>query len=139
MCKLTDYLLEAVKQNGMIIGLIKDPSEEMQLEAVRQVPFALELIEDPSEKVQLEAVRKDGYLIDYIEDPSEEMQLEAEKSKRNVSNYYDVIVIGDSVKVGCDTRTKEEWLNTTVAEIEDKHGHENAILLESLKEIIRKL
>jgi hypothetical protein len=69
--------LEAVRQNVRAIRFIKDPSETVQLEAVRWNGYALRYIKDPSEKVQLEAVRWNGCALRYIKDPSEKVQLEA--------------------------------------------------------------
>jgi hypothetical protein len=71
--------LAAVKQNGLSIQFIKNPSESIQLAAVKQNVYAIQYIENPSESVQLAAVKKYGYAIAHIKNPSESVQLAAVK------------------------------------------------------------
>jgi len=79
--------LEAVKQNGLAIQFIKNPSLEFQLEAVKQNGHAIKYIKKPSLEVQLEAVKQDGHAIKYIKNPSLEFQLEAVKQDGHAIKY----------------------------------------------------
>jgi hypothetical protein len=76
--------LEAVKQNGMAIKYIKNPSEALQLEAVksgtiyddneyRDYIHPILFIENPSEAVKLEAVKNDERVIKFIKSPSNDV------------------------------------------------------------------
>ena len=65
----------AVKQNGLAIKLIKNPSEELKLAAVKQNGDAIKWIDNPSEELQLAAVKQDGSAIRHIDNPSKELQL----------------------------------------------------------------
>ena len=69
--------IEAVKNLGIAIEYIENPSKEVQLEAVKQNGYAIEYIENPSKEVQLAAVRENGYAIQYIKTPLEEVMYEA--------------------------------------------------------------
>ena len=79
--------LEAIKQDGYSIKYIKNPSEKLQLEAVKRDGYSIEYIENTSEKVQLEAVKQNGFSIDYIQNPSEKVQLEAVKQNSSSIEY----------------------------------------------------
>jgi len=45
--------LGAIKQNGMLIQYIKNPSEKVQLAAVKQNGWVIGFIENPSKSIQL--------------------------------------------------------------------------------------
>ena len=79
--------LEAVKHDGSAIQHIKNPSEAVQLEAVKQNGSAIRYIKNPSEVVQLEAVKQNGSAIQYIKDPSEKLKLEAAKNNGFALKY----------------------------------------------------
>lgn len=129
--------LEAVKQNGFALGLIEeeDRTEELKLEAVKQNGKALMHIEeeDRTEKIRLEAIKQNGFALNYIaaEFITEEMMLEAH------TRQYDITFLGNNIKVGCEVKTKEEWLNTTFDEIKKEHGIRSANFLKTVKDIIR--
>ena len=69
--------LAVVRQNGLVIGYIRDPSEAVKSAAVRQNGLVIGFIRDPSEAVQLAAVQEDGRAIRHIENPSEAIKLAA--------------------------------------------------------------
>ena len=69
--------LAAMKQDGMLVRYIANPSREVQLAAVTQDGFAIQYIEEPSLDVQLAAVRQNGLAIQYIKEPSRQVQLVA--------------------------------------------------------------
>ena len=69
--------LAAVRQAGVAIYYIKNPTPEMQLVAVKQNGTAIEYIENPTPEMQLVAVRRAGVAIRYIENPTPAIQLAA--------------------------------------------------------------
>jgi hypothetical protein len=69
--------LWAVRQYGLLIQYIPNPTEEMKLIAVSRNGGALQYIDNPSEEVQLAAVKQYGKIIQLIDTPSEEVQLAA--------------------------------------------------------------
>lgn len=76
--------LAAVREDGLNIKYIYNPSEKIQLEAVREDEDAIMYIEHPTEKVQLESVKRSSLsthqaTIQYIKEPSEAVQLAAIK------------------------------------------------------------
>ena len=78
MGKLTEAeKLAAVKEDGLRIRYIRDPSKAVQLAAVKEDGYSIQYIHSPSEKVQLEAVKQNGYSIQFIPNPSEKAQFEA--------------------------------------------------------------
>jgi protein tyrosine phosphatase (PTP) superfamily phosphohydrolase (DUF442 family) len=112
--------LEAVKQDGLTIRYIHNPSEAIKLVAVKQYGNAIRFIHNPSEEVQLEAVKQNGLTIQYIEDPSEEVQLEAVKQNEDSIQFF-----------------KKAWLKNiksktklTVSEIEERLGYKVEIIAE---------
>lgn len=50
--------LRAVKENGMILEYIKNPTEELCIEAVRQNGYALEYVREQTEEMCIEAVKQ---------------------------------------------------------------------------------
>lgn len=72
-----DYCLSQVKQDGLTLQYVKNPSPNIQLEAVKQNGYAIQYIHNPSETLQLEAVKQTGLSIKYIKNPSLNIQLEA--------------------------------------------------------------
>lgn len=95
-------IMTAVKQNGMAIQYIPDPSEELQFIAVEQKPENVRYIKNPTQKIQTYVVEKsprevlniknvtsetqllalklDGQLINMFHNPSPEVQLIAVQS-----------------------------------------------------------
>jgi len=71
--------LEAVKQTGMSLQFIENPTPEFQLAAVEQDSYAIQFIPNPTPEMCLTAVRQDGFSIQCIKNPSIEVQLEAVK------------------------------------------------------------
>ena len=77
------------------------------LEAVKQDGLTIEYIVNPSKEVQLAAVKQDGDAIKFIDNPDKEVQLEAIKNN--------MTLIGkDVIKIGCILKTKKEWLEVNV-------------------------
>jgi len=70
---LKSVQLAVVKQNGIAIEHIENPTESDQLAAVTQNGWVLDLIKNPSKSVQLAAVTKNGWAIQYIKNTSEEI------------------------------------------------------------------
>jgi hypothetical protein len=96
-----DLQLEAVKQDGLSIQYIKNPSKAVQLEAVKENGDAIDFIKNPIEEVQLEAVKQKGYAIEFISNPSEEVQLEAFKKNSRSIQYISnpsKVVLKEAVK-----------------------------------------
>ena len=96
--------LAAVKQDGLAIKHIKNPSEEVKLEAVGQDGLAIQYIKNPSEKVQLEAVKQDGYAIQYIKTNDDEVILAALETANEISIWAflvnnDYETLSDEVKL----------------------------------------
>ena len=83
------FQLKAVRQNGLDIKSIDNPSLPIQLEAVKEDGYAIKYIDNISEEVQLEAIRQDETAIQYIENPSEQLQLEALKENVRAIEYID--------------------------------------------------
>ena len=73
--------LKAVKQNGLAIQYIKNPTEEMKLEAVKQNGLAIKYINNPTEEMKLEAVKQNGLAILYIKNPNLHILLRSIKHK----------------------------------------------------------
>ncbi len=71
--------LKMVKNDGLSIEKIENPSETIQLHAARERGHAIRYIKYPSEEVQLAAISNFSYSISYIENPSERVQLAAVK------------------------------------------------------------
>lgn len=69
-----------VKNNGLKIQQIVDPSEEIQRLAIQENGCSIQYIENPSISIQIEAVAKDSMAIRYIDNPSEEVMLESIKN-----------------------------------------------------------
>ena len=132
--------LEAIRREGNAIRHIKDPSEKVQLEAVRQQGNALEHIENASEKVQLEAVRQDGNAIGYIENPSDKIidALYCKGLLIAVYRHHAVTLLGNTLRVGCEERTLQEWVDTTESEIEEKYGEWEAVFLPAIREFCKR-
>ncbi len=80
--------LAAVKQDGLAIRFIYNPSEMVQLAAVKENGLAIQFIHNPSEQVHLEAVKDDGYAIQWIHNPSEDVQLAAVKQNGNAIRFF---------------------------------------------------
>lgn len=135
--------LAAVKEWGSMLKHIENQTEEIQLAAVKNDGLSIKYVKNPSEKVKLAAVKEDGNALDLIPNPSDELKAaakaELEYRERDVTRLFHVVKIEDKIKVGCETRTKEEWLKTTEEEIGEKHGPKYAKLLKSLQEIVKEL
>ena len=71
--------LEAVKQDGYAIQLIKNPSKAVQMATVKQNVLTIYHIKNPSEAVQMAAVNQEGLAIRHIKNPSEAVQMAAVK------------------------------------------------------------
>ena len=61
-----DDLIEAVLQDGLVIQLIKNPSQYLQDIAIKQNPWSLQYIDNPSEQNLLDAVSQDGLILELI-------------------------------------------------------------------------
>jgi hypothetical protein len=68
---------ETVREYGLDIKDIKNPSVAVQLIATSQNGRAIQYIENPTESVQFSATSQNGYCIRYIKNPSESVQLNA--------------------------------------------------------------
>ena len=73
--------------NGLIIGCMNNPNEDIQLISVDKCPNSISCIDNPTPAVQLLAVQKDYTTIKYIKNPSEELQLAAVKENAWVIKY----------------------------------------------------
>lgn len=67
----------AVQQNGEVIQVIRNATEEMKLAAVQQNGEAIQYIRDPSETIQLAAVQQNPRAIRWIDRPTESVQMTA--------------------------------------------------------------
>jgi hypothetical protein len=76
-----------VKQNGLAIQYIKNPSLEVQKFAVKQDWWAIQYIHNPSIEIQEFAVKQNGYAIEYIKNPSIEIQEFAVKQNWGAIRY----------------------------------------------------
>ena len=79
--------LRMVKEDGLLIRYIKNPSENIKLKAIKQDYRSIQYIENPSEAIKLEAAKQNGYVIEYIKNPSEALQLAAVKRHGSAINY----------------------------------------------------
>ena len=93
------FQLQTIREDGLALEFIDNPSKQLQLEAVRQNGLSIEFIDNPSEQMQLEAVRQYGNAIKYINNPSLQLQLEAIRQNgfsirfiKNPSSYIKSIV-----------------------------------------------
>lgn len=78
----------------------------------------------------LEDIKKDGRLIRYIKQPSEAVKLIAKQ------NLFPVTIEGNYITIGCQTRTKEQWLQLSDKELIELGG-EDAPFFKS--ELLKKL
>ena len=80
---------EAVRQGGLLISYIVEPSERVQLAAVKQDPEAIQFIKNPTLRVQLYAVNNGDYdVIRHIEKPCEKVQIAA--IRKDTKAYYSI-------------------------------------------------
>jgi hypothetical protein len=71
--------LEAVKQYGCALQLVRDQTDEICLEAVKQDGYALRFVKKQTDKIRLEAVKQDGWALRYVDGQTDEICLEAVK------------------------------------------------------------
>lgn len=72
-----DMVLASIENDCDNIMYIKNPSEELQIAAIMCDSSSIKFIKNPTEKVQLIAVKKRPYSIQFIHNPSEQVQLAA--------------------------------------------------------------
>ena len=65
-----DECLEAVKENGWALQVIKEQTEEICLEAVKQNWEALKFVEEQTEEICIEAVKQDELALIFVKDLS---------------------------------------------------------------------
>ena len=71
------HCLELVRQDGLAIEHIVDPTEEICLEAVRKSPWAIQFIQDQTEELCLEAVTRCGVALGAVRDKKRSICLAA--------------------------------------------------------------
>lgn len=66
--------MDMIREDGLDIQFIKNPSDDMQMAAIVQNPESFRMIKNPSEKIQEYAIKILPDLIKYIPNPSENIQ-----------------------------------------------------------------
>ncbi len=66
-CITDEIKMEAIKQNGLVIGFIGDPTYEMKKEAIMQSSYAILKIENPSMELKKLAIKNDISLLYHTE------------------------------------------------------------------------
>ena len=107
-----EEILNVLKEN---IWFLKDiDNKEVQLEVVKQDGLTIRYINNPSEEIQLEALRRSGIAIKYIENPSEYIKSIIdiiETSKRTVYVLHEPNK-KPLFSIGCQCNiTKETFIN----------------------------
>lgn len=69
--------LDAVRENGLVIKYIKNPTLSVCIEAIKQNWLAFYMIVDKNYKICFEAVKQNGLLLKYIKDQDEKICKEA--------------------------------------------------------------
>jgi len=62
-----EYCLAVVKQNGMLLKYVHNPTEEICLEAIKENGNTLKYINNPTEEMCLEALNQNIKAIKYID------------------------------------------------------------------------
>ena len=83
--------LSGVKQDGLAIRYIQNPSEKLQLAAVKENGSAIEYIKNPSEEVQLAAVKQNRRAIQYIPKPHPSVLKYLEGNNANINENTSLI------------------------------------------------
>lgn len=112
-----DVQLLAVKQSGYLIKYLHEKnipiSEEVKLEAVKNYGLSIEYIKDPSENIQIHAVQENGLAIRYIENPSENIQIIAVTQKRKRAGDVLSCIMKKNINVSEEVKTaaveKSAW------------------------------
>ena len=77
--------MKLVKECGLCIKYIENPTQEMLLAAVNESPESIRFIKDPDNEVQSRAVKNRASVIEYIKEPSYQLQLIAvDRSADNI-------------------------------------------------------
>ena len=62
--------LEAVKQDGLNLSFVHDPTERICLAAVKENGWALRYVKDQTPEICLAAVKQDGLALQFVKDLS---------------------------------------------------------------------
>ena len=79
-------LRKLVRNNGLNISNMTDPSETVKLLAVKQNGHAIKFIENPTMEMQLAAVHQNATSLEFIPEHTDELYFAALKSRNNA--YY---------------------------------------------------
>ncbi len=77
----------AVKQNGLVLGIIRNRSPELCLLAVHQNGLALQFVENQTEELCLTAVRQNPMAIQYVKDQTFAIAWDAWRKDKRVQPY----------------------------------------------------
>jgi hypothetical protein len=75
-----ELIIEALKQNGLLLKYVKNPTDEMKKIALKQNGFALLSIDDPTDEMKKIAITTSPDAIKLIKNPSDELKLLAVKN-----------------------------------------------------------
>lgn len=78
--KTEKICLEAVKENGLALACVESQTEDVCLAAVGQNGFALEYVKSQTEEICLAAVERQGFALQYVKNQNKEIIKEALKS-----------------------------------------------------------
>lgn len=97
--KTEEVIETALKQNGLALSVVANPTDKMKWIALSANPGAIRYIESPTEEMMLYLVRKMGFHIRFIKNPTEDVCIEAVKDsqctkKRKVRNVLPEHIYG---------------------------------------------